>query len=217
MQELWDSPVWLHYHAHGVGCAAGPPPRRWWPRRCSGRRLRAGPCQAAGHGPRPPAVPKHREEPCDTTVPVGHHCPRGTPLYLAQPLGERANGHSWAHSLPTPAHRNRKLLGQRCQWPWDSSIRSCTGVRRPGWRGAGRQRRLQARCQKLLQPWEIKVIASTRPQNMRALGRALHGKAGSHQEKGIRGRCCSDYRTAQLIPPHRDEWLEPPHNQQITI
>lgn len=63
------SPAGLHYRARGAGCAAGPPPQRWWPRRCSGRRLRAGPCQAAAHGPRPPAVPKHREEPCDTPVP----------------------------------------------------------------------------------------------------------------------------------------------------
>lgn len=64
-----DSPVWARYRGRGAGCAAGPPPQRWWPRRCSGRHLQAGPCQVAGHGPRPPAVPKHREEPCDTPAP----------------------------------------------------------------------------------------------------------------------------------------------------
>lgn len=116
--ELVDSPVRRRYRARGAGCAAGPPPQRWWPRRCRGQHLQAGPCQAAGHGLRPPAVPKHREELCDTTA-------RVTPLPPAQPLG----GHGQADPLPTPAHGTRKLLGlgisvslghqhHRCEESW---------------------------------------------------------------------------------------------------
>lgn len=120
-----------HYRAHGAGCAAGLPPQRWWPHRCSGRRLRAGPCQAAGHGPRPPAVPKHREEPCDTSV---------TPVPRVTPVPSTAAGpHGQAHPLPAPAHGTSKLLAQRFQCPQDCSIRKCAGVRGPGWRGLGRQ------------------------------------------------------------------------------
>lgn len=144
---------------------------------------------------------------------------RVTPLSPAQLLGERENGHGWAHphEPPTAAHGTRKLLGQRFWWPLGRQHQELYSWEET-WLARGRQAEETAgKMPKTAPATGNHSHCKHSPPNMQALGTALHGKAGPHQEKGITASCCRDYRTAQLIPPHRDEWLQPPHNQQITI